>query len=112
MRALVITAVLTTLTTGCCHAGAPRADASDPGAPTRRAIPGEYVFTVSPGTTPAALQGTFADLAPRRIQDLGGNRILVVFRDDPGLSRLSFRLGDGRLLDVQPNFTYSATPAR
>lgn len=105
MRALVITAALATLAAGCCR----NAAAPDPAAaaiPQRHVVPNEYVFTVAPGTSPAAIQGSLADLAPRRIQPLGNDRILVVFGEDPGLSRLGFRIGDGRILDVQPNYTY------
>lgn len=111
MRALLTTAVLATLAAGCCrNAAAPRAE--DPAlaaAPARRVVPGEYVFTVAPGTTPASLAASLADLAPRRVQQAGAeNQFLVVFGDDPGLSRLSFRIGNGQILDVQPNFAYRA----
>ena len=115
---LVVPLVAVTLAAGCCRQNAPapegqaRFGATDgaPGARPSRVVPGEYIFTVAPGTTPAAIAGTFADLAPKRIQALGGDKILMVFGDDPGLSRLSFRVGDGRILAVQPNFAYQATP--
>jgi hypothetical protein len=110
MRTLPIAILLAALAAGCCPmATAPAAGRTNP-AEAPRPIPGEYVFSVAPGTSPAAIQGTLADLAPRRIVDLGGNRLLVIFGEDPGLSRLSFRLGDGRLLDVQPH--YAPPPAR
>lgn len=108
MRTLVITVTVATLAAGCCpNAAAPRAGAEE--AAARRAIPGEYVFTVAPGTTPGSLESSLADLAPKRIRPLGQNQFLVVFGDDPGLSRLSFRIGNGQILEVQPNYVYKAT---
>lgn len=111
MKALVLAAVLASLATACCRNGAaPRGDAAAP-APAGRVVPGEYVFTVAPGTTVQSLQSSLADLAPRRIQPAGENLFLVVFgSDDPGLSRLSFRIGNGQILAVQPNLVYRALP--
>jgi hypothetical protein len=105
MRALSLAIVLAGALGGCCPRAATPSAAAAP-----RPIPGEYVFTVAPGTAPAAIRATLADLAPRRIVDLGGDRLLVVFGEDPGVSRLSFRLGEGQLLDVQPH--YAAPPSR
>jgi hypothetical protein len=113
MRALALTAVLATLAAGCCPRtpAAPRADGSDPAAaaPVKKVIPGQYVFTVAPGTTPGALRSVIVDLSPQRIQDLGDDQLLVVFGDDPGLSRLSFRIGDGGIVGIQPNYVVKAT---
>jgi hypothetical protein len=112
MRALAITAVLAALTTGCVprNPAALCADGSVPGdpttAPVKRVVPGQYVFTVAPGTTPSKLRALIVDLAPQRIQDLGEEELLVVFNDDPGIERLSFRVGDGGIVSIQPNFVY------
>jgi hypothetical protein len=112
MRALLVTVVLTTLAAGCCpRATAPRAGAADPDAPVRRVVPGEYVLRVAPGTSPAAVHGILSDLQPRQIKDLGGDRILVVFGEDPGLGRLGFRTGSGGILSVEPNTTTAPAPA-
>lgn len=114
MRALALAAVLATLAAGCCprNPAAPRADGSDPAdpaAPVKKVIPGQYVFTVAPGTTPGALRSVIVDLSPQRIQDLGDDQLLVVFGEDPGLSRLSFRVGDGGIVAIQPNYVVKAT---
>lgn len=114
MRTLAIAVVLATLAAGCCpRATAPRADGgdpADPAAPVRRVVPGQYVFTVAPGTTPSMLRSVIVDLAPQRITDLGDEQLLVVFGDDPGIQRLAFRVGDGGIVAIQPNFVYKATP--
>lgn len=114
MRALVLGSLLAVSAAGCCrHAAAPPAgdpERAGPSAPPAgRVVPGEYLFTVTPGTTPQSLQSSLADLAPQRIQPAGENVFLVAFGSgDPGLSRLSFRIGNGQILAVQPNFVYRA----
>ena len=113
MRALAITAVLAALAAGCCPrnpatARADGADPADPAAPVKRAVPGQYVFTVAPGTTPGMLRSVIVDLAPQRITDLGDDQLLVVFGDDPGIQRLAFRVGDGGIVSIQPNYVYKA----
>lgn len=106
MRAVLVTAVLATLAAGCV-ARAPR---PDPGAPLTRVVPGEYVLAVAPGTSRGAIRSILVDLWPRQLRELGGDRLLVVFGDDPGLARLRFRVGEGGILSVEPN-TVPVPPA-
>jgi hypothetical protein len=116
---LLVPVLATALVTGCCHrdsasrAGEGRSAAvAGPSAAARpdKVVPGEYILTVASGTTLEMVQATFADLAPKRLQDLGGNMILAVFGEDPGLQRLQLRVGDGRILAVQPNYVYRVQP--
>jgi hypothetical protein len=110
MRALLLTAVLTTLAAGCVGHAPPR---PDPDAPVKRVVPGEYVLGVAPGTSRGAIQSILVDLAPRQIRDLGDEKMLVVFGDDPGLGRLRFRVGEGGILSIEPNTTTAPPkPAR
>lgn len=115
MRALAIAVVVAALSAGCCprNPAARCADGSDPSdpatAPARRVVPGQYVFTVAPGTTPGMLRSVIVDLAPQRITELGDDQLLVIFGDDPGIQRLAFRVGDGGIVAIQPNYVYKAT---
>lgn len=130
MRTFTIAALLASLTTGCAHApAAPRPDATDadfpraaaeddlprdggaalppaaarePAAAARLAGPAEYVFDIAPGSTVATLAASIADLAPRRMQDVGSDQVLVSFDEDPGLSRLATRLGEGVIVGIRP----------
>jgi hypothetical protein len=130
MRAFTIAALLATITTGCArNAAAPRADAADPDFPRTEAAddlprdgaaalppaaarepaaaarlsgPAEYVFDIAPGSTVATLAASIADLAPRRMQDVGSDQVLVSFDEDPGISRLATRLGEGVIVGIRP----------
>jgi hypothetical protein len=75
--------------------------------PAQIAVPGEYVITAEPGADGRALAGVLVDLAPTRIQGLGGDRWLVVFAQDPGLARLSLRTGE-RIRSVEPHLISKA----
>lgn len=130
MRTFSIAALLAALAVGCAHGTAahhpdptdadfPRADAADdlprdrapalppaaardPAAAARLAGPAEYVFDIAPGSTVATLAASIADLAPRRMVDVGSDQVLVSFDEDPGISRLATRLGEGVIVGIRP----------
>lgn len=105
MRLPAIVLAAAALAAGCA-APAPRGPEA---APAEIAVPGEYVITAEPGTDGRALAGVLVDLAPRRIEALGGDRWVVVFAEDPGLPRLSLRTGD-RIRSVEPHLVPRTTP--
>ncbi len=98
---LVLIAATAALSSGCGAFAAARS--SPESAPDRIVVPGEYVLTLEPGTEGRFLQGILVDLAPTRIQGLGGDAWLVVFAEDPGLPRLSLRVGE-RIRSVEPHY--------
>jgi hypothetical protein len=107
MRLLALVVAAAALAAGCAGPAAPQKGPES--APAQIAIPGEYVITVEQGADGRTLAGVLVDLGPTRIQGLGGDRWLVVFAQDPGLTRLSLRTGE-RIRTVEPHLVSRTSP--
>jgi hypothetical protein len=114
-RVIATAAALAALGTGCCSrsaaGGQPPTDAAPVagglGHAASQRIPGEYLVTLAPGTTPEAIGVAFGALGVKSVEDLGGDLYLVTVGEDPGPERMeALRAKDARVRAVQPNLVY------
>jgi hypothetical protein len=105
---IAATALLGTLACAAAPPGPATAPATPAVAPRPGStVPGEYIVTLAPQATSAAIDEVFGSFGIRRTDRVADGVYLISLERDPGIAAMKELQGkDPRLAAVQPNFIY------